>query len=288
MRPCNPTLATALATALIPYRLAECYDLVLTDGTPYRLTSYDADVPLDGNTYASAALKRSKWSVTNSMQVPSMTVTLLTTTASFDGGLDFRSRAVQGFLDGASFTLTNVYIENDNNPVLPGDILGDILIFGGSVSTVAISGPTAIIQVKGANNKLDQPVPRHVYQVGCKNTFCDPGCTLDRAAFTASFVVGASPTKSFIPWATPPGDPSLYALGTVTMTSGAAGGQAMTAESADATGLTLVFPLYNAPAPGDTFDAFEGCDKTQTRCASRGNTQNGLWFPFVPPAETAV
>jgi hypothetical protein len=279
-------------SGIVPYKLAECYTLTLADGaTTYRWTTYDRDVELNLEVFTcqNPHLKRSKWSLTNTMQVPSMTVTLLSTTTAFAGGLDIRSRIAQGFLDGASFLLTNVYIDavatgfGEKYPV----ILGDIPIFGGSVSTAQIGGTSAVIMVKGANNKLDQNAPRRVYQIGCNNTFCDAGCTLDRNAFTFPFAVGASPTRSFIPWATPPGDPSLFQLGTVTMTSGPASGQAMTVEAADASGLTLVFPLYNTPEPGDTFDAFEGCNKTVARCDSRGNTQNGLWFPFIPAAETA-
>lgn len=284
MRSCNPTLGTYLAIGLTPLGRAECFRITTQSGSVFKWTSWDKNVVDGADTFTSQGpwLKRSKWSVTNTMQVPSMTVTVLALTTAFNGGADLRSQIAQGMLDGAEFTLTYYYYE-----LSTGLIMGNILIFGGTVSTVSLAGTKADITVKGANNKLDQNAPRRVYQIGCNNTFCDAGCTLLRASYTASYTMGATPTKVFIPWASAPANPAYYQLGTVTVTSGPASGESMTVDFADATGLTLSYPLHNLPVVGNTFTAFEGCDKTQTTCSRRGNTQHGLWFPFVPPAETA-
>jgi len=155
-----------------------------------------------------------------------------------------------------------------------------------------LTGNSAKIKVKGKNNKLAMNAPRNVFQVGCLHAFCDPGCTLSRAAFTTSYAVGVAPSKVFIPWSgAAPGNASNYRFGSVRLTSGPASGQWRTVKVADNTGLTLSYPLYDLPVAGDTFTAFEGCDKTLNSgsgqsCTDRGNEQNIRQFPFVPPAET--
>ena len=54
-------------------------------------------------------------------------------------------------------------------------------------------------------------------------------------------------------------------------------------------GLTIVlsFPLVNAPAAGDTFTIYQGCDHTWTTCnAPFGNLANFRGYPFIPPPQT--
>jgi uncharacterized phage protein (TIGR02218 family) len=287
MRPCNVTLAAALAAGDVLMRRAEAYKITTKLGTIFRWSTYDKKIPNGLDTYTAQGpfLKRSSWKLTNTMQVPSMTMKLSSLNQSFNGGASLIGQITQGLLDGASVVMTEIYMDATVDAV---SVIGDIVIFGGRVSVASTDGLTATIQVKGANNRLDQYAPRRLYQVGCNNTFCDAGCTLLRASFTSSFTVGASPTRLFVPWASPPGTPSQFVLGTLTMTSGAASGESVTVGAADASGCTLVFPLYAAPAPGDTFTVFQGCDKTIATCTGRSNNQNGLWFPFIPPAETAV
>lgn len=277
-------VASALATGVAPLARIEIWDVTLLDGTNFYWSTYDSSFEWLGNVYLSQNpfLRRGSWKVTNSMEIPVLSVTLLSLTDGFNGGLDIRSQIMQGLLDGAEMLLQYLYVDLSD-----GSQLGTIVIFGGVVSTARVRGSTANIKIKGANNKLDQNAPRRVYQITCSNTFCDPGCTLLRVSFTLPYVVDVGVTKVFIPWTIPPGDPSLYQFGTVTMTSGPATGQSMNIDFADASGLTLVVPLYNLPVAGDTFTAFEGCIKTRVRCDSRGNEQNGLWFPYIPPAETA-
>lgn len=61
-----------------------------------------------------------------------------------------------------------------------------------------------------------------------------------------------------------------------------------TIKLADATGLTLTFPLPALPAPGDTFTAYQGCDYTLATCRSKfANEANFRGFPFVPAPEAA-
>jgi len=300
MRPCSGALALYLTdlTGVIgsgtggPITTADLFELTLQDGiTKYYWTSYTADLTVSGNIYLSQSpfLKRGRWNVTNTMEVSSLDITILALNDGFAGGADIKAQIHNGLLDGAEFVLKRVYMPT------PGDTttLGTMTLFGGIVATVdTLTGNMAKIKIKGKNSKLTMDMPRNVYQVGCLHAFCDAGCTLNRASFTTSYLVGTTPTKLFLPWdGAPPGNASNYRYGSVQITSGPASGQWRTVRAADATGLTLVYPLYNLPAAGDGFTAFEGCDKTLNSgsgqsCTDRSNEQNIRIFPFVPPAET--
>lgn len=169
--------------------------------------------------------------------------------------------------------------------------------FGGNVANIDITGNQATINIKGKTNLLNQYAPRNLYQLGCEHAFCDAGCTLLRATFTTSYTVGSGsggPTRTFIPWSgAAPGNASNYRYGTVTFTSGVCSGQRATVRLGDSTGLTLIHPLIGTPAIGDSFTAFEGCDKQLSSgsgqdCTARSNTQNWRAFPYVPPADSAA
>ena len=77
------------------------------------------------------------------------------------------------------------------------------------------------------------------------------------------------------------------------MTGGPASGGRRTIAAADASGLSLSYPLYGVPGPGDTFSAFQGCDKSFNSgsgqsCTARANTGNYRGFEFVPPPNASI
>lgn len=291
LRTCSSPLALVLASGLIGLSRAELFTFTLADGTTvHRWCAWDSDLVVGGNTFSSRApwLKRTKWNIVNTMQVPELTLVLLALNDGFNGGADIKTQIRNGLFRKATFLLQDLYMPT------PGDTttLGTMDIFGGVVAGSTIEGATATITIRGLANQLNQFAPKNVYQTGCLHAFCDAGCTLARASFTDSFTIGTSPTAIFIPWASAPGDPTLYIGGEVTITSGAADGQSRDVADADSSGLTLEYPLYDLPLAGDTFDAFQGCDYTKDSgsgrsCNDRSNEQNYFGFPFTPPPTTA-
>ncbi|CAN5578185.1 DUF2163 domain-containing protein [soil metagenome] len=290
LRPAGPSLAAALASGQRLWS-ADLLSFTLADGvTVLNWTTWDRDLVAESVVYASRApwISRSKWKVTNKMQVPTMSVSLMALNDGFRGGASIKSQIHAGLFDGASVLLQRAYMTT------PGDVdaLGTIALFGGKSAGIDLDGITAQIEVKGRVNDLDQYAPRNLYQVPCNRAFCDLGCTLSRATYTASYVVGTAPTATFIPWASAPGNPSVYQGGTVAFSSGPDSGARRTVAKADGSGLTLAYPLYAVPIAGDAFSAFEGCDKTfdsssGQSCSDRSNTQHYRGFRFVPPPSTA-
>jgi uncharacterized phage protein (TIGR02218 family) len=287
LRPCSTALAAALESGA-PLWSADLFQFTLIDGvTNYFWTSWDSDLACDGATYASKApwIERSKWNVTNTMEVPSLEITLRALNEGFAGGTQLKTQIHNGLLDGASVLLSRAYMQTPGNTAA----LGAIALFGGVVAGITITDAKIAITAKGKNNLLDQYAPRNVYQTGCNHNFCDANCTLNAASYTTGYAVGASGiSTTFIPWSgTAPANAALYANGQIAFTTGVCAGQSRTIMNGNAEGLNLAYPLYEVPASGDSFAAIQGCDKTLATCQTvYNNLQHRRAFDFVPPPDT--
>lgn len=307
LRAVSPGVLALMGTAptnTAPVRQADLFAFTLNDGvTTVNLTSFDTDLVVGGVTYLSAKpwLTRGPWAVGNTMTVETLTLTIRAGNDAWRGGASIKQQIVQGLFDGATFLFSRLYMTG-----IPGALVqqGVVAIFGGEPGAAEIGATTVTLTIKGKVNKLDQNAPRNLAQVGCNHAFCDPGCTLSRTDFTASFTVGANPTATFIPWASAPSSPvpAAYQNGTFTLTNGAGAGETRTIAGADGTGLSLAYPLPIVPAAGDAFTAFQGCDKTSNAsgsvqsCAHHvnnalatiDNRQHFRGFEYVPPPNAAV
>jgi uncharacterized phage protein (TIGR02218 family) len=288
LRPCSPALAAALAGGA-PLWAADLFQFTLIDGvTNFYWSSWDggAGIAWNGNTYVSQSpwLTRSKWSLTNTMEVPSLEIVLRAGDGGFAGGAQIKQQIHNGLFDGAGVFLSRAYM------TAPGSTaaLGALPLFGGVVAEITIAGARVTIAAKGKNNLLDQYAPRNVYQAGCSHNFCDVNCTLNAATFTTGYAVGAGATAAFVPWSgAAPANAALYANGQIRFTSGPCSGQSRTIMNGNGAGLNLAYPLYEMPNAGDSFTALQGCDKTLATCRTvYNNLQHRRAFDFVPPPDT--
>lgn len=292
LRDCSPELALAIQGG-VPLWSADCFTITLADGaTKYYWTTWNKELTLSGQVFSCRRpwVKRSKWSVVNTMEVATMDLIVVANNADFAGGAQLKTQMHNGLFDGAFVLLTRSFMLD------PGDTtaLGGIDLFGGDVGAIDITGLQSTMKVKSKINRLDMQTPRNFFKVGCLHGFCDVGCTLSRATFTTSYTVGTSPTPTriFIPWNSAPVDPSVYIGGTIAFTDGLNSGSRRNIAEADASGIKFVYPLNYDPVIGDGFTAFEGCDKTfnsgSTRsCTARTNTQHYRGFEFTPPPLSA-
>ena len=286
LRTASPALVAALAANAIRYT-ADLMTFTLIDGiTTFNWTNFDTTLAYAGTSFTAQGplLSRTSWKVTNTMEVPTLKVKASSLNAAFNGGVALQQQIHGGLLDGATFLLMRAYMGADVNP----NTLGVIQLFAGKVGAIDLDGITASLTIKGKSNDLDQYCPRNLYQISCNHAFCDAGCTLNKASYTASYAVGTAPTTSFIPWGgAAPANYATYQNGTLVITSGAASGSRRTIAQATSAGLTLGYPLASLPTAGDGFTALQGCDKTlnsgsSQSCTAYGNTQYFRGYPFVP------
>jgi hypothetical protein len=272
---------------------ADLFTITTLKGVNYYWTDFDQPITYS-NAYLALgpALQRTRLGVKNTVEVPELTIKVSSLDTDLVGGLMFKEQIHNGYLDGATVSIDRLFMRfiGDTGLGVIGNFPGGL--FQGRMSSARITAVGAELTVKGANVLMNQYVPRNQYQIPCLHTFCDAGCTLLAATFTTAQTVGSGSTTTLIKWGSVPGNPALYTLGKITVTSGAANGQVRTIKSASAAGIQLQYPLYNTPAPGDTFSAMQGCDRTYNSgsgqdCTAHSNTQHFRGFPFIPPAETA-
>lgn len=288
LRTCSGALATAIQNGATDRgSTADLFTITLLSGTIYRWTSSPIPLVSGGNAFASGTvngtpwLSRSRCNWVNTMEVGTLEIFIDTTAlAGFAGGPTLLAQIQSGLFDGATVFLQRVFLPSAGDTTT----WGTIDLFLGDAGAASLTAPRATIKVRGKNSRLDVMMPRNLYQPSCNHTFCDPGCTLSAAAHTFAHVVTAGSTRSVVNWS---GSAlALFAGGTVTMTSGVANGQVKGIIAMTSTTLTLVTPLIAAPIAGDTFTAFQACDKTMTRCSVFSNLVNYRGTPFVPPPDT--
>lgn len=308
MRAMNATLLSTITTPGQRMMKADLFTITTAGGTVYRWTDIDQSVTyaLHGAnvTYIAQGplLQRSRLGVKNTVEVPELVLKLSALDTDFVGGQSIKTQIHDGYFDGATVALDRVVllppytiplsVSLDGIGMGSSPLAGSGMLFNGRMSEAKLTAVGAQLTAKGANVLMNQYVPRNVYQLPCMHTFCDPGCTLAESSFTLATTAGSGSTASVVTWSSAPGNPGLYTLGKLTMTSGAAIGQIRTVKLATAAGIVLQYPLYNVPASGDSFSILKGCDKTYDSgsgqsCTDYSNTQHFRGYPFVPPSETA-
>ena len=287
---------------------ADCFTLVLADGTTARYTNaqYPVSVPQSGVPALVFAagdilIDGLKLKQTVGVDIDEQQVDIAFKPTSTIAGLPWPVAVREGRFDGATFDRARVVMTasggfaakpTESGAFAPGGMapIANALVtmFQGEVATIDNIGRlTCRMTVKSMLNKLAIDMPRDIWQPSCLNTLYDGLCGLSKSANSASGTVGTAPTLTFIPWSG--SAEGIYDQGTVTFEGGANVGVSRTVRQSTLAGLYLQRPLDTLPAAGDGFVVYKGCDKTTATCAGRfNNLANFRGFPFVPPPELAM
>jgi uncharacterized phage protein (TIGR02218 family) len=167
-------------------------------------------------------------------------------------------------------------------------IVGVIYLFEGRVEEPMPSRTQVTMKLHSDLELLNIEMPRNVVKPGCYNDLWDAGCGLLKALFTVSSSAATSSTKTQILCSLAQAA-GYFDLGTIEFSSGQNSGVKRTIKSYTPGTINLSSPLPYTPAPGDTFDAAPGCDKTESRCDTIFNNKaNRRTFPYVPVPETSL
>jgi len=209
-------------------------------------------------------------------------------------GMPWLQAAQSGALDAADFQVDECYFGSAPTwPMPPGGAqpVGCKTIFAGTIAEVDTTNAIAILTVNDYRSLLSFDMPRHYYEAQCRHTLFDIGCTLIAANFAVPGTVGAGSTAATIvaPGLAKPQGSGTYTLGRIVFTSGANETFQRTVKMWDGSfTLSLLNPLPYVPAPGDTFNAYPGCNKLLTTCGAFGNQINYGGQPFIPPPEVVT
>lgn len=273
----------ALLNSSNQFQIADLYTLTLIGGGVYYYTSWDVDVVYGGHTFSSvgALFERSKVRIVLGIEVDEMDLTVFASPALLINGVPFLQAVRRGDLDGASVRLDRAFMS------APPAVVGALYQFGGNVSSVRAGRSSAQFKIKSNLELLNVQMPRNTYQPGCMHTLWDADCGLNKAAFKVSSSAASGSTASVINAALAQAD-GWFSLGTVEFAGGANSGLTRTIKQHASGALQLILPLPAAPAPGDTFDCYPGCDKQRLTCAGKFvNILNFRAMPYIPVPETA-
>jgi uncharacterized phage protein (TIGR02218 family) len=267
---------------------ADCYTFTLLTGLILTYTSADVPVTLNGYVFAanSILVDGLKFKCAAGLEVDQQQITVSARATDTVGGVPFLQALRNGVFDGCEIQRERAFL-NSWSAADTASPIGSVILFKGRIGTIDNVGrTTAQITVNSDLVLLDLQMPRNVYSPACQHALYDSGCGLVKSAFATAGVVGSGSTGSVINWS---GADPKYNQGTLTFSSGVNAGVSANVKGAGAGALSLAYPLVNAPATGDAFTVYQGCDHTQTTCTNKfNNLVNFRGFPYVPQPTYAV
>jgi uncharacterized phage protein (TIGR02218 family) len=291
MKPTSSALLTYLNNARgnpdLPLIFADVFTFTLMSGLVLCYTDVDVSFAYNGATYLANSVRVDglKYTAKTGLEVDQQQITIgALPTDTISAGAPFLQALRDGSFDGCEIQRNRVFFSE----TIGGTAIGDVLLFKGRLGVIdEIGRTTAKFTVNSDLVLLDIDMPRNVYQPTCLHTLYDSGCTLVKNAFGTNGAVGSGSTASVINWA---GSSLNFQQGSITFTSGVNVGATATVGSVAAgTSLTLLYPLESAPASGDTFTVYFGCNHTPGTCQSKfNNLANFRGFPYVPPPQMAI
>lgn len=289
MKPVSTALANALAAQIASpspsFAFAECFTIVLADGQTLYSTGADVPIAYNGNVFVANGLivQGLKYRSSVGLDIDQQDIKLAAPAGWTLNGSPLMLAIINGAFDNATIQRDRLFFSD----YVGGALIGGVTMFKGRFLGVNAGAIVADAQVANDLVLLNQNMPRNLFLSACYHTLYDSGCGLNKASFATSGVVGVGSTTGIIA-------SSAAALkhikGTIVFTSGVNDGVEAGVKDING-GLTIVlsFPLVNAPAPGDTFTIYQGCDHTWTTCsATFNNLANFGGCPFIPPPQTAL
>ena len=285
MKSASPALV-ALLNSGADFQMADLWTITLRGGTIVRWSGADVALVSGGQTFVlGPVIERQEIGEKIGLEVTTTDMQIVAGPDDLINGTPIIPFIRGHGLDGANVKLERAFLTDWSLPVV-----GSVLRFSGRVTAVsAIAGNSATITVSSWTVLLNANMPANLYQAACLHAVYDAGCALAPAALAVTGTVTGTPTASAFGsgLAAAAND---FAQGRVVFGSGANAGLTATVKANDGSGhFQLVAPLPSAPAPGDTFTAYPGCDLTQGRCSTRFNNLGRFKAtPFVPVPETAL
>lgn len=168
--------------------------------------------------------------------------------------------------------------------------LGTMPFFSGVVAEARPSSAMVELDVECGLAALNVEIPRRCYKPGCTNILGDAQCGLSLAALTVTgTAAGGGSVSSFGSDRTEADD--YFNLGVLTFSASTTtvalqGASRSVVDYANASGtFTVDRPPSVAPAAGDTFSVYPGCDKQLATCHTKFGSDNRPRFrgvPYVP------
>jgi uncharacterized phage protein (TIGR02218 family) len=292
MKTASPALLSLLATR--NFYSADLYLFTIIGGGTLNYCGGDKDIEWNGIVWSSGVPNgpffdrkdnkaKCHWKV--GVEVDTLVFDVLPGSSTVLGE-PFLSAVRQGVFDGAELTLYRAFM-----PTYGNTAAGTVIMFVGRVAEIDAGRSLATFSVNSHLELLNLNMPRNLYQAGCVNSLFDASCTLNAASFAVAGTVSSAAGNQVTATGSVGAD-SYFDLGSITFTSGTNNGISRGIKNygnSPTSTFHLITPFPVTPLPGDTFNAYPGCDKQQSTCASKfRNLAHFRGFPYVPENSTAV
>jgi len=268
MRTASANLTAHIASEVTT--LAVCWKLTLVDTTVMGFTDHTSDLTVSSQLYKAAT---------------GFSPTSIETKDKFAvDNLD-----IAGILDATSITEVDImagkydFAEIEIFMVNVADLSqGIILHRRGWLGEVSLKNGQFIAEVRGLAQKLSQNIVE-LYSPTCRAVLGDTRCKVNLASFTFAGTVDTVTSRQVFISNALTQAAGYFSGGEVVWLTGANAGRRMEIKEFSNKQVTLVLPMPNNIATGDTFNAIAGCDKTFNTCFTKfTNAVNFRGEPHVP------
>jgi len=266
---------------------AELYKFATVDGSILRVTSHDASIVYDGNTYQAIPIKRSKINYHTDLQVDKVDISMGLVGVKV-GAKEYSIPKIirLGLLRNAHVQIHLI------DYALKDEIK---LLFEGWVTEgISYNKGIVTLNVGSILDKLNEKFPKYIYSEYCNHQLYSTYCGLIKDTYknSSSATLGSTPGKIFstvFAFASKP--EGYWAKGELKIKSGGNSGLSRTIIKHNDGNVELLIPFPEAVAVDNTFDVWPGCDKSGVTCAMKfltSNYANFFGFEYTPKPEVLV
>jgi|SRR5215217_2576092 len=269
MRAVSPDFSDAIGQNVT--RLCRLWTIERKDGTVFRFTDHDRDIPFDGNIYsAERAFEATAVQATLNSAAADLDVTVLLS----PGSIQYEDMK-RGMYDDAPVSLQVV---NWNDVTA-----GAMDLFEGRVSTVSLPNQQQATVALIGGVTLTNRYFTERYSPKCRALFGDDRCKVDLTPYTNNFTVTTvASSQSFTAAALVALPTNQLILGTLEWLTGQNAGTKLRIAGNNAGAISLLFRPPFLITPGDTGRVIRGCANTVDACLSYNNIANYRGEPYVP------
>ena len=294
MKPSSAALRSLLASR--QFFAADLYTFTLAGGGVLRYCGGDTGLSANGFSYAAGGTTGPYFDRKDNKAKCHWKIGVSVDTLVFDvipGGATvlgepFLSAVHNGLFDGAELTLERAYMPNYGAVAA-----GTVIYFVGRVAEIDASRSIATFSVNSHLELADLQLPRNLFQSGCINNLGDTSCTVNLSSYGVAGNAASGSTANIVNATVNNALAGYFDQGKIVFAGGANSGLSRTVKQCvfGAPGtITLLAPFPVAPAAGDAFTLYPGCDKSlgPNGCPKFNNNANFRGFPYVPSPETAL
>jgi hypothetical protein len=190
----NGISTAALGAQLL---VADLWTIRTTGGAVLLYTTWVEDITIRGITFLSMGpyWRRSGWKQTVGLNVDELTVKVIADPSHQINSMPFLQALATGVLDGAEVKLERLFMPSNQDVSL-----GTVILFVGTIADIQeCNRVQATFTVRSKMELLNTPLPRNVYQPGCRNVLGDASCGVDLTPLRVTGVVSSGADTIRIP-----------------------------------------------------------------------------------------